>query len=112
MERKEKEFQTEIDSPMDLVSSLGTREGGGGSDNDMSLNDEDTIFPTPSQEALFPFIEVREEEERGKRGRRRPTSPPLSLAHYASQKGYWSVSDLVAPLWCEYLFQYNVLGMR
>ena len=34
------------------------------------------------------------------------------MADYAlSRGGTYSVTDLVAPVWCEYAAQYNVLGM-
>lgn len=36
---------------------------------------------------------------------------PSSLQVYASAKAHLSVTDLVGPAWCEYLFQYRILGL-
>lgn len=36
---------------------------------------------------------------------------PSSLQDYASKKSHLSVTDLVSPSWCEYLFQYRTLGL-
>lgn len=38
-------------------------------------------------------------------------SPPASIQDHIRRKGNLSVSDLVAPLWCETAFQYSILGM-
>ncbi|PWN51309.1 hypothetical protein IE53DRAFT_328657 [Violaceomyces palustris] len=45
------------------------------------------------------------------RARPPPPSPPTSLQEHALRKPHFSVSDLVSPSWCEYSFQYGVLGM-
>ncbi|CBQ68958.1 conserved hypothetical protein [Sporisorium reilianum SRZ2] len=42
--------------------------------------------------------------------RRRPP-PPTSLPDHFARKGYLSVSDLVAPSWCEYNYQYGILSL-
>ncbi|PWN25744.1 hypothetical protein BDZ90DRAFT_261949 [Jaminaea rosea] len=36
---------------------------------------------------------------------------PLSVQSYHARRGYFSVSDLVGPLWCEQAFTYNILGL-
>lgn len=43
--------------------------------------------------------------------RRRSRAPPKDLASYAQSKGYFSVSELVGPTWCEYAYNYGVLGL-
>lgn len=45
------------------------------------------------------------------RQRRSRKSPPTSLVEYAASRNYCSVTDLVSPVWCEYAFQYNLLGL-
>jgi exonuclease V len=44
------------------------------------------------------------------RGRRARGTPPSSLEQYAASRNYSSVTDLVSPVWCEYAFQYKLLG--
>jgi exonuclease V len=53
-----------------------------------------------------------EEDEDVTRRRRRTTrrTPPTSLTEYAQSRNYSSVTDLVSPVWCEYAFQYKLLG--
>ena len=46
-----------------------------------------------------------------RRGRGRGRVPPLSIQSYHDRRGYFSVTDLVGPLWCEQAFTYNILGM-
>ncbi|CAO1627008.1 unnamed protein product [Jaminaea pallidilutea] len=43
--------------------------------------------------------------------RRRSRAPPKDLASYAQSKGYFSVSELVGPTWCEFAYNYGVLGL-
>ncbi|TKY88861.1 hypothetical protein EX895_002102 [Sporisorium graminicola] len=43
--------------------------------------------------------------------RRRVKPPPTSLPDHFARKGYLSVSDLVAPSWCEYNYQYGILSL-
>jgi exonuclease V len=52
-----------------------------------------------------------EAEEKEEKARRSRAKPPTSLMDYTLSRGYCSVTDLVSPLWCEYAFQYNLLGM-
>lgn len=47
----------------------------------------------------------------GQRRSRGRSKPPTSLVEYAVSRDYCSVTDLVSPVWCEYAFQYNLLGL-
>ncbi|SPO41805.1 uncharacterized protein PSFLO_07287 [Pseudozyma flocculosa] len=45
---------------------------------------------------------------RSRRGRK--WSPPSSLQDHFRRKGYLSVTELTSPSWCEYNYQYSVIG--
>lgn len=43
--------------------------------------------------------------------RRRSRIPPSSVTAFIESKGYFSVTELVGPTWCEYSYQYGILGL-
>ncbi|KAN0062585.1 hypothetical protein ACQY0O_005117 [Thecaphora frezii] len=45
-----------------------------------------------------------------RRSRRAKWTPPASLQDHFRRKGYLSVTELASPSWCEYNYQYSVLG--
>lgn len=75
--------------------------------NQSSLNTEST----KAGRSGTPSPDAPDSSQRGVR-QRRQRSPPTSLPDYARKKGSLSVTDMVSPLWCEYAYQYNILGMR
>lgn len=49
--------------------------------------------------------------DRTERRRRRGKVAPVSIEAFAKAKGYFSVSELVGPTWCEYSYQYGIFGL-
>ncbi|PWN20370.1 hypothetical protein BCV69DRAFT_283243 [Microstroma glucosiphilum] len=64
------------------------------------------------KDIVSPTSSPAEASQRQRRpGTRRSHIAPSSLAAYVESKGYFSVTELVGPTWCEYSYQYGIFGL-
>lgn len=91
-----KNFNSESSSSTNLPTSI--------SDTLLNLGSS-----SASESGLVNLLKNHAYESSSKR-KPRGRGPPASLQEHASRKGSLSVSDLIGPIYCEYQYQYGILG--
>lgn len=75
-------------------------------------NESPTIVPVQTDsESMSAAQEHADGEAQARRNKLRFHEPPTSLQDHLASKRWLYVTDLVGPTWCEYAYQYNVMGM-